>query len=271
MAFAGPSSVKTDADGFPAFTPEDCVPIFREAGIRLVIRLNRKDYDQHEFTDRGIRHVELYFADGSCPPASIVSRFLAITECEPGPVAVHCKAGLGRTCSLIALYAMKHFQFPARAFIGWCRIARPGSVLGPQQQYLVDMEETMLRADQTTPASAQGVPPHRVISSANVNVAASPERHREDVGQGERLRGARRSAGGTSSKTASPDGSRAMPEPPPRSPQPPPLPFAAHNQAMAPEVPRRQPDIRCQAWAAEPFLGSRLRQPQFASPAVGAS
>eukprot|EP00971_Amphidinium_carterae_P058713 1160995-Amphidinium_carterae.2 len=44
-----------------------------------------------------------------------------------GGVAVHCKAGLGRTCTLIGLYAMKHYQFPARPWIGWNRLCRPGA------------------------------------------------------------------------------------------------------------------------------------------------
>jgi cell division cycle 14 len=38
---------------------------------------------------------------------------------------------------------MKHYYFPAADFIGWIRIARPGSILGPQQNYLIEMEKTM--------------------------------------------------------------------------------------------------------------------------------
>lgn len=44
LAFAGPCPTPTDADGFPAFTPEDYVPIFHDAGIGLIVRLNKKQY-----------------------------------------------------------------------------------------------------------------------------------------------------------------------------------------------------------------------------------
>ena len=82
----------------------------------------------------------MYFIDGSTPPESVVKEFLDISEAEKGAIAIHCKAGLGRTGTLIGLYAMKHFKFPAAAFIGWIRIARPGSILGPQQHYLIEKE-----------------------------------------------------------------------------------------------------------------------------------
>merc|ERR1719375_1184505 len=146
LAFAGPSPNATDADGFPAFTPEMYVPIFKDAHIELVVRLNKKQYDRRRFIDHGIKHVDLYFLDGSCPSRDIISKFLTIAESERGAVAIHCKAGLGRTGTLIGLYAMKHFQFPARAFIGWNRICRPGSILGPQQQFLIEMQTDMFQA-----------------------------------------------------------------------------------------------------------------------------
>ena len=53
------------------------------------------------------------------------------------------KAGLGRTGTLIALYLMKHKAFTARESIAWLRICRPGSVIGPQQSYLVSQESRM--------------------------------------------------------------------------------------------------------------------------------
>jgi len=65
---------------------------------------------------------------------------MRLAEAERGAISIHCKAGLGRTGTLIGIYAMKHFKFPAAYFIGWIRIARPGSILGPQQHYLISQE-----------------------------------------------------------------------------------------------------------------------------------
>eukprot|EP00408_Alexandrium_pacificum_P049610 CAMPEP_0171254976 /NCGR_PEP_ID=MMETSP0790-20130122/52517_1 /TAXON_ID=2925 /ORGANISM="Alexandrium catenella, Strain OF101" /LENGTH=230 /DNA_ID=CAMNT_0011722891 /DNA_START=65 /DNA_END=754 /DNA_ORIENTATION=+ len=45
LAFAGPFSDSTDEDGYPVFTPENYVPVFRRAQIGLVVRLNKKQYD----------------------------------------------------------------------------------------------------------------------------------------------------------------------------------------------------------------------------------
>lgn len=119
-------------DKYGSFTPEDYVPIFKKMGVTMVVRLNKPQYDKKKFTKNGIKHVDLYFLDGSCPKDEIVEQFLYHAEHEPGALAVHCKAGLGRTGSLIALWVMKHYGFPPADFIGWIRIARPGSILGPQ-------------------------------------------------------------------------------------------------------------------------------------------
>lgn len=38
---------------------------------------------------------------------------------------------------------MKHYNMTAVEAIGWMRICRPGSVIGPQQHFLQEMESTM--------------------------------------------------------------------------------------------------------------------------------
>lgn len=199
IAFAGPSDKPTDDDGFPAFTPEDYVPIFLDAGVRLVVRLNRRGYDKNRFVDHGIKHADLFFADGTCPPSEIITKFFKVTESEPGPCAVHCKAGLGRTGTLIGLFAMKHCRFPSKAFIGWNRICRPGSILGPQQQFLVDMEQSMFQAGDTLrrPRSLSASAEEEALATKMKGLALrelTAAEKTEDVGQGEALCRARREA-----------------------------------------------------------------------------
>jgi cell division cycle 14 len=49
---------------------------------------------------------------------------------------LQCKAGLGRTGTLIGAYLIWKYGFTANEAIAFMRIVRPGSVVGPQQQYM---------------------------------------------------------------------------------------------------------------------------------------
>ncbi len=76
-----------------------------------VIRLNEPKYDKNYFTKNNIAHDDLFFVDGSTPPDEIVNDFFKVTDAHfavenPGAIAIHCKAGLGRTGTLIGLWAM---------------------------------------------------------------------------------------------------------------------------------------------------------------------
>ena len=112
-----------------------------------MVRLNQKNYDEQQFIDAGIDHVEEFYTDGSCPHMSILNRVVKSFEKVPEDkgFAVHCKAGLGRTGTCIGAYLMKHYRMTAKECIGWMRICRPGMVIGPQQQFLKEQEQQMWR------------------------------------------------------------------------------------------------------------------------------
>eukprot|EP00002_Diphylleia_rotans_P028547 TRINITY_DN5770_c0_g1_i10.p1 TRINITY_DN5770_c0_g1~~TRINITY_DN5770_c0_g1_i10.p1 ORF type:complete len:462 (-),score=68.57 TRINITY_DN5770_c0_g1_i10:180-1565(-) len=139
LAFSGPQALPLKS-GFRTHPPEFYVPTFKKLGVVSVVRLNNKCYERKKFVESGIQHYDLYFPDGSTPSDAILYRFLEIAEKDMGAIAVHCKAGLGRTGTLIASYIMKHFKLTAAEVIGWIRLCRPGSIIGPQQHYLQSMQ-----------------------------------------------------------------------------------------------------------------------------------
>ncbi|KAF3817911.1 hypothetical protein GH733_013760 [Mirounga leonina] len=154
IAFCGPHS-RTRLEsasgeflyvGYHQHSPEAYIPYFKNHNVTTIIRLNKRMYDAKRFTKAGFDHYDLFFADGSTPTDAIVKEFLDICENAEGTIAVHCKAGLGRTGTLIACYIMKHYRMTAAETIAWVRICRPGSVIGPQQQFLV-MKQASLWLD----------------------------------------------------------------------------------------------------------------------------
>eukprot|EP00917_Polyrhabdina_sp_WS-2016_P031265 GHVP01066670.1.p1 GENE.GHVP01066670.1~~GHVP01066670.1.p1 ORF type:complete len:324 (+),score=47.94 GHVP01066670.1:148-1119(+) len=111
VAFSGPIETKQQELGYPSLTAEEIVPILKQLEIEKVVRLNQKQYNAEIFTANGFEHFDLFFPDGSCPTKNVIEKFLEIAE-EPSnrKIGVHCKAGLGRTGTLIGIYAMKHFK-----------------------------------------------------------------------------------------------------------------------------------------------------------------
>lgn len=147
VAFCTPTSGKSQ---YQNLSPEEYSKIFKSLKVTAVVRLNNPQYDGEKFKQAGINHYAIEYEDGSCPDEDKWRKFLEVAEKEEC-LAVHCKAGLGRTGTMIGLYIMKHYHFPAAAFIGWIRICRPGSVLGPQQQWLNMMQDEMFKLGSNSP------------------------------------------------------------------------------------------------------------------------
>ena len=70
----------------------NCLDYFEARGVKLVVRLNNMLYDKCYFIERGIRHEELYFDDGTNPTDEIVRKFINLADEvieEGGAIAVH--------------------------------------------------------------------------------------------------------------------------------------------------------------------------------------
>ncbi|KTG42530.1 hypothetical protein cypCar_00039531, partial [Cyprinus carpio] len=116
LAFSGPHPNSKIENGYPLHAPEAYFPYFRKHNVTTIIRLNKKMYDAKRFTDMGFKHHDLFFVDGT---------------------------GLGRTGTLIGCYMMKHFRLTAAEAIAWIRICRPGSIIGPQQNFIDEKQASL--------------------------------------------------------------------------------------------------------------------------------
>lgn len=108
--------------------------------VGLVVRLNSELYSPTYFTALGINHLDMIFGDGTCPPLHMVKKFIRLSHemitVKNKAIAVHCKAGLGRTGCLIGAYLIYRYGFTANEVIAYMRFMRPGMVVGPQQHWL---------------------------------------------------------------------------------------------------------------------------------------
>jgi cell division cycle 14 len=188
VAFRGPVDMPhgveyRDTDGFRDFAPSYYLDCFHALGVKTVVRLNERHYDSNIFEANGIHHVDLFFHDCTPPSDAIVSSFLQTVDAAPGLIAVHCRAGLGRTGTLIALSMMRRHRFTAREAIAWLRIMRPGSVLGEQQGFLCAFEARVAAAaarrrrhsvSGACPPPASSLPPAALVHGGRCR-AADPE------------------------------------------------------------------------------------------------
>lgn len=162
LALAGPTAHNWPISKFIDYAAKN--------SIGSMVRLNRAHYPAEEVTKAGIEHIEMFMHDGTNPTPQNVRDFIELVErmnSKKLAIAVHCRAGLGRTGTMIAAYLMfqysrdarKNRNHPsdcpcvqlkaeeiARAIIGYLRIMRPGSVLSGQPEFLESIAKLVMKA-----------------------------------------------------------------------------------------------------------------------------
>lgn len=87
---------------------------------------------------------------------------------------------------------MKHYGIPASAFIGWARIMRPGSVLGPQQHFLNEVEEEYVKSGGSESKREEMIKELGQLTLEDSKVQMSPHEEKirlhGDKGQAKRLK-----------------------------------------------------------------------------------
>ncbi|MEV6110378.1 dual specificity protein phosphatase family protein [Streptomyces sp. NPDC051940] len=84
-----------------------------ERGITTVVDLRAEHLTRRQLVlpeKAGLRVVRLPVRDGQTPKAAQVEQFLRTVRDAPGPVFVHCGAGVGRTGSMAAAYLVRTGQ-----------------------------------------------------------------------------------------------------------------------------------------------------------------
>ncbi len=145
IAFQGPEDLSgynyiDTQNGGSVFSLSYYADILKDFDVQTLLRLNERlyiEYNAKSVAPSGMRQVDLPFEDCFCPPDAVVVSFLHAVDSANGAIAVHCKAGLSRTGTLIALYMMWSCCFTAWGAIEWLRIMRSGCVIGEQQHCLL--------------------------------------------------------------------------------------------------------------------------------------
>lgn len=143
VAFSSPISPHLNTTNESVFNkPEVFVPQFKRLQINTIFRFNEKLYEEAIFTENGFTVFDLYFDDGQAPPFEIVDRFLEHVKQSRKGYGFHCKAGLGRTGTMIVIYLCDKYAINAREATAWVKICRPGSINRIQYEFLLKYENT---------------------------------------------------------------------------------------------------------------------------------
>jgi cell division cycle 14 len=113
--------------------------IFLKNNIKTLIRLNSDNNYHEDLIKDKINIIDLFFNDRTLPELDIIEKFMNIIN-TTDKIAIHCKAGLGRTGLLACLWLITQRSFSTKDAIAWLRMIRPGCVHGYQGHFIQILE-----------------------------------------------------------------------------------------------------------------------------------
>ena len=120
------------------------IHILKKNNIKLLIRLNN-DYTYNEsLLSNNLDVSNLFFEDSKIPSINIIIKFIKLIDEYNEMIAIHCKAGLGRTGILICIWLIYKLNFKPEYAILWLRIYRPGSIHGYQGHFIKSLTKDYL-------------------------------------------------------------------------------------------------------------------------------
>jgi len=133
------------ASGLPGGAPymsgslEEDLSYFRAQDIGVVVSLTQSPLDPASLQQAGLIGVHLPVPDMTSPAQDTIETFLRVTdeaEDRGHAALVHCRAGMGRTGTLLACYLVRE-GLPGDAAIEQVRQMRPGSIETAEQEATV--------------------------------------------------------------------------------------------------------------------------------------
>lgn len=122
---------------------EDALALLRQLGVKALLSLSEELVDIDLLKRYGFQAKHLPVADFTAPTLGQIEQAIVSIEgflMQDLPVAVHCRAGLGRTGTILACYLVSQGS-SARKAIEQVRMKRPGSIETPEQEKAIELYE----------------------------------------------------------------------------------------------------------------------------------